>query len=431
MQRRDVVFGFSTLAGTALLGCGGGEEDETVNPLGDLDRALQSDVTLDGGHAVGDHRARILSAAAQSALPTADEFFSWAENLMEQVAASQNPPGQSIFPKGARTERGVYNGVIYDFRYYPSVENYLGVVVSGGAVGAVYGLGTFTGGVLKQYGGLADYTCEVKPLQCGGVASAGTIFVYADRHEIVPNHKNGKITNLGGADGKGYEVAPSDIARVVWSSDRVGRDMASLAYGVPMTDGTIRVDHTPNNDQGQWSLITHAGVQLWFDVASAVGWGLAGDVETKIMPDNKGVLGIVEYGAHGYKRARVDYQGQSLVLDSGYNGIDGFSKVLSPGELLFVFMSDEDGWFLDSNKRGRLPSALVNGTYVVTIPGISCGQRGTIAVYKAKSGSGSSVVWDTTPYAWFVVPKWQAGSRVALSVEELLHTSNHWIALAC
>ena len=69
----------------------------------------------------------------------------------------------SLFPAGPATQVIEDGGKRYTVRYYAATGNYLGV---GEDDGVLYGLGTFTGGVLSNLGPVDNYLCEASDVVC-------------------------------------------------------------------------------------------------------------------------------------------------------------------------------------------------------------------------------------------------------------------------
>lgn len=88
------------------------------------------------------------AAALPTSAPTANEFMDW-------LQAFQG----SAFPSGASSQTVVANGVSYTLRYYFGTGN---TVAVSNQDGTVYIVGAFSGGVLRRFGRVSDYTCDVK-----------------------------------------------------------------------------------------------------------------------------------------------------------------------------------------------------------------------------------------------------------------------------
>lgn len=419
------------LLGVFLAACGGGGADEPraqiqmMDPLGDLSRATVTDKTLDG-------RKQVLSAT--SAAITVPELFVWAETLLPQA-----------FPKGPETGvGGVYLGVTYTYRCYPN-GNCLGVVTAGGPIDGVFAL---IGGTLEQFGVLSDYACQVT--DCAGNAKAGTFDVSAAGQFLLPDFVNGEIAYLGGADQKGYNLAPAKVAKVCFVSNRKGWGAEAQACAAPEANGALKMAGMCSNDEGLVTVWRNDGVQpveLWADFVSAKGWKLAGDLSPKLVSRQVQVGGkaetqhFVQYG--DYKPARVVYDkvlGQ-LTLRFGSDCLGGFvyeqtPKIwkpapLVPGDLKFLWNgSGKQVGYLDWDKETK--------EYFVTISGLACGQRANISVYKSKSGTGATVAWQENPYAWLGIqdanatnPLWEKGAGVDFLVRKLLNGDERSIVLGC
>ena len=160
---------------SALTGCGGALMDSGAQVLPDPSRAVNRFELLtsngpQGLDATGQSnrvflRAAVTTQATSASLTTAvpisastsasstdaNALFNWAEQ--------QYP---SLFPG---VKANITSGV-YLSRYYPETKNYLGVGLSGDALGNVYVLGPLSGGVLALVGTLQGFACQVSGGAC-------------------------------------------------------------------------------------------------------------------------------------------------------------------------------------------------------------------------------------------------------------------------
>lgn len=359
--------------------------------------------------------------ASAAAAPTPDEFFGWAETLLPEK-----------FPKGPATSLGGDKTVEYSFRCY-STGNCLAAVTKGSPLGGVY---VFIDGKLSQYGVLSDYTCAVKPGECGGTSKAGTFEVSAAGQFLRPDYAHGEITYLGGADGKGYSLAPAKVAKVCFVSNRKGWGVDAQACAVPAADGSLKMSGMCLNDEGLVTVWRNDGVvptELWVDFASSQGWKLAGDLSPKLVTkvvDGKSQQ-FVQYG--DYKPAKVVYDkapGQ-LTIRFGSDCLGGFvyeqtpgvwkPAPLVPGPLRFI-------WNSSTPQEAFLDWDAVAKEHVVNFSGLTCGQQTNVSVYKPKTVvDGKVTVWEDKPYAWLGVPDpelanplWTKGTSVDFVVKKLL-----------
>lgn len=390
------------LAAIFLAACGGGDIDEAPTssptaqaevPKWDLSKAVSAGRLLSGA-AVPERRMRALAATDTTCAVTADELFNWAETLKLPV-----------FYKGPKTLRGPYLGVTYDYRFYPGagIGNYIGVVVSGGPVGAVFVMGNFTDGELVQYASLPDYVRDVKG-DCGGTGKAGVLDMSMSGQRLAPDLVDGKLTYVGAADEQIYKPALAEIRKVCWYSHRSGgwynaKDNPNPAGCVtPRTDGTLAFANMCNNDRGQ--VAVWANNELWPDFKNARGWKFAGDLNPKLAGD------FIEYG--NYQPSKVSYRKDGGVLrgDFGSDCMRGFNQPLAPGDLQFRWESDRDGWENDAKKRTHLQWDPVGKKFFFELGGLSCGQRGIVTVYKPKTMNGKDVAtWQDKPFTSISIPR--------------------------
>lgn len=114
----------------------------------------------------------------------------------------------SLFPAGPATQVIENGGKRYTVRYYAATGNYLGV---GEDDGVLYGLGTFTGGVLSNLGPVDNYLCEALNLVCiTGAVGSNAAWAGA---QVEARCKGGTFTSGVGASGfysaaQGGEVLP-------------------------------------------------------------------------------------------------------------------------------------------------------------------------------------------------------------------------------
>lgn len=363
-------------------------------------------------------------ATAATTTPTPDELFSWVEQLLP-----------ATFPKGPATGLGgVHQGVTYTFRCYPN-GNCVGVVTAGGPVGGVFAL---IGGELKQYGALADYAGVVN----AGPDKAGTADFSAAGQFLRPDFVNGEIPYLGGADKQGYSLAPGKVAKICWNSDRTGWGIDARACAVPQPNGELKLSGLCSNDKGLvtvWrndvaNLADPMSAELWVDFKSTKGWKLSGDLTPSLVGE------FIQYG--NYKPAKVVYDKLmgKLSLRFGSDCLGGFvyektPKVWKPaplvaGDLKFV-------WDGAGKQAAYLDFDPVAKEYFVTFTGLACGQRANVKVFKAKSGTGVSVVWEDSLYAWLGIPDANAANPVwtkegvSFFIQSLLTGEERSVDLKC
>lgn len=129
--------GAALIACSLVLGsCGGGAEPEPEPAGTAVMRTVQAGIAPAAG----------LKAAAASADATPTALFDWAERQFPQLFPSHEPDRVAG---------------VFDFRYYPGTDLYLGV-----AAAQVYVLGGPTGWELLALGPLSAFTCAVDPAAC-------------------------------------------------------------------------------------------------------------------------------------------------------------------------------------------------------------------------------------------------------------------------
>lgn len=363
-------------------------------------------------------------ATAAAAVPTPDELFVWAEQLLP-----------TTFPKGPVTGvGGVYQGITYTYRCYPT-NSCIGVVTAGGPIGRVDAL---IGGVVKSYGSIADYADRVN----AGPAKAGTVDFSAAGQYIRPDFVDGQIPYLGSADGQGYSLAPAKVAKVCFVSDRRGWGVDAQACAVPQANGELKLAGLCSNDKGLVTVWRNdvanpadpASAELWVDFKSIKGWKLAGDLAPSLVGE------FIQYG--NYKPAKVVYDKATakLTLRFGSDCLGGFvyeqtpknwkSAPLVAGDLKFV-------WDGAGKQAAYLDFDPVAKEYLVTFTGLACGQRANVKVYKAKSGTGATVAWEDNLYAWLGIPDANAANPIWMKegvdffVQSLLNGEERSVDLKC
>ena len=131
-----------------LAGCSGSDEgsDAAARRFADL---LVAQPSAPEAHLNGGTRASATAVAAvPTSSPSANEFLDWLQVL-----------APTAFPPGASSQSIVANGVTYTLRYYFSTGN---TVAVGATDSVIYIVGAFTGGALRRFGRLSDYSCDVK-----------------------------------------------------------------------------------------------------------------------------------------------------------------------------------------------------------------------------------------------------------------------------
>ncbi|NRF66046.1 hypothetical protein HLB44_03485 [Aquincola sp. S2] len=100
------------------------------------------------------------SGAAQAAEPTTEQLFRWAQMTYPE-----------LFPDSPPIVQLPHDGKTFQVRSYVN-GNHLGV-----ANGEVYGLGAFTGGVIHNFGAVANYASAVcAKLGCGTGPDSGMVY---------------------------------------------------------------------------------------------------------------------------------------------------------------------------------------------------------------------------------------------------------------
>ncbi len=372
----------------------------------------------------------VSAAASAAAIITPDEFFAWVE---EEYAA--------VFPKVLAAGHVDYQGCIYDYRQYDT-DYYLGVCRTDGVVRSL--LGT----VLKEHGYINDYKCQVRPDLCG-IAGAGTVVFSKETDGVYatfsPNYVNGKLTWLG-ADGKGFEILPSDLDTLCGRSLRLGNWGKKTGFGcaTPQTNGELRV-RVPNNDCSRFVFWTKAGKELWLNLDNPKGWRFTG-----LNAKANAACGI-EYGESGFTPAEISAIQEadgtaSLVWNFGSDFINGFfdrggqSVVIDHPAKLYGFVLNgshtgkdySHGWGLGDGRKttsGDLiaPSIKMawlesaNGQYFLKFKNLACADKVNVTVHLG-SGPADKVVYDFGfdgfGLAWAGLPyqnnqsMWTAGSGV-------------------
>lgn len=364
--------------------------------------------------------------------PTPNQLYDWAEMTWPQ-----------LFPKGPQSVPYAFNGVSYTAVRAYSTGNALGVTTEG----VVHGVGPFTENQLVVFGRLSDYNlCQMTPPACGGSSSnPGVYQVDTGVHKFFVNYVNGQMTWLGAADGKSYDVAPSNIAFVRWNSNRRGWGADSQASVAPQQNGDLAITNTCKDDAGLPTVITKDGLELWPDF-SAKGYQLTGDLQPKV------VFGMIQYG--DFKPALVSATKEAdgtvtLAVDFTTNCAFGFGKnnKLVPFDvskpIMFVWHSDKaganrgPGWRINgdapSTKRTFFDEGEAKkGRLIVKFPNMACQDAGGVTAYFAQSVSddGKEVTYapGTDGFGdggWLVVPKtgdtnpiWQAGPGVQWNSEK-------------
>lgn len=374
------------LLGIFLAACGGGEEPVVAqatlaNPLSDLSQAEKSTTTLDG---------RVRALAVQTAGLTNDELFNWSEVLLP-----------STFPKGPVTGvGGVYQGVTYTYRCYLN-GNCVGVVTAGGPLGGVFVL---IGGVIKQYGFLSDYTCQVKPTACGASTTiAGKISLTVTTHTVTPNLVDGKFT----ATSVGM-LGATEVVSICAESLVVGE----LCF--PYTAGRAVISGVANSDAVQYTLRTRAGTKVWLeqDPSKPAYWACEG-LGCRF---NGGFIEYAEDGL-GYRKPSVTVEAAGLVLRFARNRFSGFGLNNLPTEFVgdsfrFVFIPVNGDapttveWHRSAQSSGEFRVTLSDAT-------LKCADTGNIAVYRAILGvPPGAVIYSTVPAGWLSVGPTQATAGV-------------------
>lgn len=394
----------ATITTVLLTACGGGGGQEVAQTTAAVQQAPQWDFaqakasgTLIGG------RKQALGASSTSTI-TVNELFDWAEKEYS-----------SLFPKGPATQRTTYLGNEYDFRYYQTVDNYLGVRPNGD----VYGFGRFTGGVLMAFGNISEYRCWVKPSLCGaGIPEfAGNLTFSGEGGtsiSIVPNYVGGKLTWLG-ADGKGYDIASADVEQVCARSNRLGNwgKRGGPGCNQPQASGELKIAGIPSNDCVQLTLWTKNGQEYWFNTTDAKGWRFSG------LGAKASACGI-EYG--DFKPAKISAVRETdgtatLVWDfgsdffAGFFGRDGQSVRLEVGKVYAFALNGERqgkgygaGWGLGDNRKTSAGDKIepsirmawlepVDGRLVLKFKGLACSDKVNVTVY-AGTGPANNVVYD-------------------------------------
>ncbi len=423
------------LLGIFLAACGGGgaggpvQVVEKATSLGDVSRAVVSKTTL-SSRSLTTTREQALAVKVAPTI-TAQQLIFWAQDW----AATQKPPLTLFTPKCSKVERAEFEGTTYDFCFYSVSNAYLGV-----DAGNDRGVYVYQNNVLTKFGTLSDYTCDVDPGQCGGNSAAGTLDISATSKVLLPNYVNGKLTYLGAADKKSYDITLGQTAKVCWVSNRKGWGIDAQACAVPAVDGTLRMAGMCSSDKGLVTVWRNdrtkpEEAELWVDFASAKGWKLAGDLSPKL------VGGFIEYG--GYRAAQVSYQkeGGKLTVRFGSDCLGGFVYEQTPGVWKLATLVPGDMRFLwngQTKQEGFLTWDDTTKEYVVVFSGIPCGEQANVSLYKLKSKTGDVVVWEDQPYAWLGIPDpgavnplWEQGTGLSFLVKKLINKDERSIVLSC
>ncbi len=390
----------------ALVACGGGGQEVSslpttqgvVAPQWDFAKATQSETLLGGA------RKQALAATSATTI-TVNELFDWAEKEYS-----------FLFPKGPVTQRTTYLGNEYEFRYYQPTDNYLGVRPNGD----VYGFGKFTSYQLVGFGNIGEYRCWVKPSLCGGGTPefAGNLVFSSDggtHLSINPNYVGGKLTWLG-ADGKGYDIASSEVEQVCARSNRLGNwgKRGGAGCNRPQDNGELKIVGLPTNDQCvQFTLWTKSGQEYWFNTGDAQGWHFSG------LGAKASACGI-EYG--DFKPAKISAVREAdgtatLVWDfgsdffAGFFGRDGQSIRLEAGKVYAFALNGERqgksygaGWGLGDNRKTPAGDKIepsikmawlepVDSRLVLKFKGLACSDKVNVTIY-AGTGPVNNVSYD-------------------------------------
>lgn len=408
-----------------LAACGGGGGGDSVPT------PPPAATTLDVSAATVSPRklnnALITQRAPGATAPLPELFFAWVKRWSE---AANN----GFFPGDPTTQSEVFGGVEYWTRWY-STGHLLAIRKSDSAVFVQWADRT-----LYQVGYLIDYACDVSDCAGGSTTGqAGVLDLSAALQRFVPDFVNGVMTYFGATDGKEYKPAVSDIKKLCWYSNRRGGWYNPVTKQLPagctdpLPDGTLAFTGMCSNDSGQVAVWTKSDVELWPDFKNPRGWKLAGDLEPKLVGD------FIQYGNYRPSVVSYDKTSGSLTIDFGSDCLGGFSAPLVAGHMEFIWSSDKDGWERTSTKRGYLLFDPETKRHHTRIEGVSCGQRGQVALYLPKVVEGDKVKeWETAPHAWFAVPQadnanpfWQNGAGVSWFHQELLNRSEHAISLGC
>ena len=137
-----------------LVGCGGADKptqtkqtpEEQLLLTGARHDAARGEFPIQLAQRFQIHTKKEHSRAVSAPLP--DELFNWLESVFP-----------TIFVRGSATQSLALPGVSFKLRFYPTTGNYLAV---GDQDGLVYGLGSFTGNQVLNFGALSSFTCDVK-----------------------------------------------------------------------------------------------------------------------------------------------------------------------------------------------------------------------------------------------------------------------------
>lgn len=235
LQRTMIHLGWSCAPMLLLLtACGGSDGNATMDQpqAAVVHPALCSDIALaDGSYklsgaeclrssaAVGHEQAQSVARADPTTVITATQLFDWAEKTYP-----------SLFP-GPQSDQTINPYVV---RYYPSTRNYIGVTN-----GAVYILGTVSGGQLAFVGTLSNLTCQVTPSACTTTTTPTT-----------PTGSTTSGNTAGVLCGVSYNVFNSSASvnatsTAAWTCDSTQRALS--ANGLPdHTVGTFPNADNPN-----------------------------------------------------------------------------------------------------------------------------------------------------------------------------------------
>lgn len=337
-----------------------------------------------------------------------EQFFAWAE---QEYPAS--------FIKGPTTKQINFQGCTFDYRQYAS-DYYLGV-----CRGDQY-VYSYSGGKLIKYDvTLESLKCQINPRLCAAAGFAGTVVLSKETDGVYatfrPNYVDGKLTWLG-ADGKGYNIPPSDVEATCTRSLRTGNWGKKTGFGcaAPQVNGELRV-RVPNNDCSRfvfWSRST--GKELWLNLDDPKGWRVTG-----LNAKANTACGI-EYGEGGFTPAKISAVQEadgtaSLVWDFGSDFVNGFfardgqSVVIDHPAKLYGFVLNGShqgkdygpGWGLGDGRKtasGDLiqPSIRMawlessNGKYFLKYRNLACADKVNVTVHSG-SGPANNVTYATGP----------------------------------
>lgn len=259
--------------------------------------------------------------------------------------------------------------------------------------------------------------------------SAGSINIQDEKQVVLFAGVNGELDGLCATTG--CKVSAGEVKQVCFGSnplgwpgkDKHGNILESRACAPIANDLTVTLPKTCNNGVGNWYARMNDNSVRWFAPELWQRTGIQSRVIDVLDADGKPAKAI-EYGKNWYQpplvTAAKGADGKAEVtLDFGSNCLGGFGGPLEAQDLMFVWNSNtagpngQPGWGINSitgsTKMDWLDIDGETFSFFVTIQGIACSDAGNITVYKALSGTGTSVVWDGGAdgfgYAWFEVPE--------------------------